>query len=360
MRRFFQLLDSFFLRMEKSLGLLATSILVGLFLIGIAALLSSPRWELFYHGKGFSRLSLAPFDFSQESSLRFRILSPLLGYVLFLKGPLFKYLMLAILGFFYSLLYYFHRRKKHRPSESFGIGMVLALSTLAFFQLYFPGYNDPLSYVLILVALFNRERRVLLMTCLALMLFNHDNTIFLFPFFFLFLLEEDYSLKNLYSKIIFFLPAIALYAAYRLIISSISDPGFDTSYYFNRENLRWTWDHVSEHLWYGIFQAFRSGWIFPLIAIVINVKEKRYKEILLLIVGFIFIISQMFIAFDISRLVGLAFPVLLLSAWRTGKYVGEENFLKILWAVVFLNLFIPSEIVGALEPIPIPPFWIGL
>ncbi len=357
MNRFFQSIDRFCLRLEDKLGQGLTSVVVGLILLGLAALFCSPRWELFFHGKGFSRLSLAPFDFSIESSLRFRILSPLLGYILFLKGALFKYLMLAALAGFHMLVYLFHRRKDFSPAEALGIGLLLSMSTLSFFQLYFPGYTDPVSYILILILLFYRERNWTVMICLTLLIFNHDNTIFLFPFLFLFLFGKDFSFGRLRETLLLFMPAIILYGIYRLVLGAISEVGFDTTYYFAAENLRWTWDHVSEHLVEGVFQAFRLGWILPVIALLINVKGKRHNENLLLISCFIFVVSQFFIAYDISRLSGLAFPLIIISGWRLKASLKPSVFVRLLWTAAFVNLFIPSLCIGALEPIPYPPFW---
>jgi len=357
MKRFFESIDTVFLRLEKKWGLVWLSIVVGLLVLGFAALFTTPRWELFYHGKGFARLSMAPFDLSVESSLRYRILAPLLGYVLFLKGSLFKYLMLAFLAAFYSLLYLFHRKKGFSPTNSLGIGILLSLSTLSFYQLYFPGYNDPVSYVLILILLFYREHRAIVITCLALLLFNHDNTIFLFPFFFLFLIGTEYKFSSALRTFLLFIPAILSYASYRYIISSISEIDFDTAYYFDPENLRWTRDHVSEHLAEGIFQSFRLGWIFPILAILIYVTKKNYKNVLMFLVGFVFVTTQFIIAYDISRLMGLAFPLIILSAWTVRDRFGPKVFNNLIWTVVFINLFIPSLCIGALEPIPYPPFW---
>lgn len=357
MKRFFQSIDNFCLRLERKLGLGLTSILFGLILLGLAALFTSPRWELFYHGKGFSRLSLAPFDFSIESSLRYRILSPLLGYILFLKGEQFKYLMLGFLALFHCLVYFFHRIKAFSPSESLGIGMLLSLSTLSFYQLYFPGYNDPVSYVLVLILLFKRNNKFIVQLCLVLLLFNHDNTIFLFPFLFLYLLEEDYSFSNILKCLKLFFPGVILYIMYRVIISSFVEVGFNTSYYFDQQNLRWTWDHVLDHLHEGIFQAFRVAWILPIIAIIVNAREGKYKEIILLTLGFIFIISQFLIAYDISRLTGLAFPLILVSSWRIREYYGSNISNSLIWLIILVNLFVPSLCIGALEPLPYPPFW---
>lgn len=357
MGRFFQCIDDFFLRLESKWGLGPVSILTGVFLLGLAALFSSPRWELFYHGKGFSVLSTGPFDFTLESSLRYRILGPLLGYILFLKGNLFKYLMLAFLAVFHMLLYFLNRKRAFSPSESLGIGTLLSLSTLSFFQLYFPGYTDPISYVLILLILYHRENKWMLMICLTLLLFNHDNTLFLFPFLFLFILKEDYSKIKLLQTIKIFIPTIVLYGIYRVAINSVTEVDFDTSYYFDPGNLRWTWDHVSEHLAEGIFQAFRLTWLFAIIALYINIRERRFKEIILLFVCFVFVIAQFFIAYDISRLSGLAFPIILIGMWRIKEYYGSLVFKKLLWLIILLNFFIPSLCIGALEPIAYPPFW---
>ena len=48
-----------------------------------------PSAEVQFHGILFSRLSIAPFDFSEENPTRFRILSPLLAHVIGLSGRYF-------------------------------------------------------------------------------------------------------------------------------------------------------------------------------------------------------------------------------------------------------------------------------
>ncbi|HNS11967.1 MAG TPA: hypothetical protein PKM97_05090 [Bacteroidia bacterium] len=357
MKRFFETIDTLVHRLEKKWGLFLPGLLIGLIVLGLAALFTTPRWELFYHGKGFARLSMAPFDLSVESSLRYRILAPVLGYVLFLKGELFKYLMLGFLAAFLVLLYYFHRKKGFSPANCIGITMLLSFSTLSFYQLHFPGYSDPVSYVLILIVLFYKDRRNVVMTCLTLLLFNHDNTVFLFPFFFIFLLGNEYKLTTAFKTFLLFVPAVLLYASYRSIINSVSEVDFNTSYYFDPENLRWTRDRVSEHLAEGIFQAFRLGWVLPILAMLLYISKRNFKDVLILIVGFVFIASQFFIAYDISRLMGLAFPLIILSAWTIRDAYGTKIFNNLTWTLVFINLFIPSLCIGALEPIPYPPFW---
>ncbi len=352
--------DRILLRLENITGLTLTGMLTSLILLGLCTLFAGPRWDLFYHGKGFSELSEAPFDLTFDSSLRYRILAPLMGYLLFLKGPMFKYFMLAVHVVFLSLVYILNRRKGLSPLESFSISALLAFSTLSFYQLYFPGYTDPLSYLILLILLFFYRRPVVAGIFLTLLLFNHDNTLFLFPFLFLFFLEGNYSLGKISGTLRLFIPPLIVYAAYRFFISAQSDTGFDMSYYFNRENLRWTWDHVGENLWFGIFQAFRLAWVFPLLALLIDLKEKRYAEILLILSCLVCVNLQFVIAYDISRLAGLSFPVILFSLWRIREYAGSRIFIRLTFLVFILNLFVPAYCVGALEPMHYPSLWWSL
>lgn len=344
---------------EMRFGRFGAALIFGFFLLVAAAFLTTPRWGLYYHGRGFANLSMAPFDFTQESGLRYRILTPLVGYLLFLKGPLLKYLMLFVLGLFFTVVYYFQRGKNYAPTESFGITALLSFSTLSFYQYHFPGYNDPFSFLLMGILLFTYRNRLWAGILLSLLLFNHDNTVFVMPFFFLLMTEGDRSLSGLWRTARVFIAAILPYVAYRFYISAHAPVDFDTGYYFDKGNLFWTYDHVSEYLGQGIFQAFKLSWIFPLLALVIDWKEKRFREIVLLLVLFVGVTAQMIIAYDISRLMGWAFPAILMGAWRVRDYSGEKKFNRLLWLVILLNCFIPSYCIGALEPIPYPPFWLS-
>ncbi|MCC7232199.1 MAG: hypothetical protein IT242_04595 [Bacteroidia bacterium] len=345
------------IHLKKSFKMVSTVVLVGAFALSVAGLFTTVRWNLYYHGLGFARLSTHPFDLSTESGLRYRILTPLLGYLTFLKGPLLKYLTLCILGVFLGLCYHYSRRQQFSHSESLGITLTLAFTTLVSYQLYFPGYNDSLSYLLILLFLNYYNRPMHAGLILMLLLFNHDNNIFLFPFFFLLMTGRSLSIRKAGQSILVIAIAGIPYFIYRLIIGKLVPVDFDTNYYFTSVNLFWTWDHVKYFLGMGIFQAFRLFWVYPVLAVLIFIFRKQWHETLLFLVCFLFVLSQMIIAFDISRLVGLAFPLLLLSFPVVKNKFGEKTFRRLLWSVFVLNLLVPSYCVGALEPIPLPPFW---
>ncbi len=352
MDKIFLTIDGIFRKAESSLGRLTVSIFLGLSLLFIAELIYSVRFETFYHGNGFTRLSLHPFEMEGENDLRFRILSPLLGYILYLRGPSFKFLMLFVLAVFFGLIYFFSRKKSFSPTEALGITMLLVFSTLAFYQLYFPAYTDPTSFLLILLFM-NFYRNIKTATLLLmLLLFNHENTIFLFPFFFLLMMNGDMKSGNFTKTILAFLIAGIPYIIYRKIISSHAEVNFTFSYYFDAGNMKWTREHVLPHLLQGIFQAFRLAWILPIIAIGVDIYEKRYKEILLMCTVFFFVLLQLVIAWDISRLVGFSFPVILIAASRLHAFLGTKKFLLIVYSIFILNFFVPAYCIGALDPIP--------
>ena len=357
MDKIFSSIDSFIEKAEQSLGKVSLTILVGLLFVFFASMVSAIRLETFYHGNGFTRLSVHPFEMESENDLRFRILSPLLGHVLFFRGSAFKYFMLFILGLFFGMIYYFQRKEKFTPSEAIGITALCAFSTLSFYQLYFPAYTDPLSFLLILLFMFNYRNIYYATLLLTLMLFNHENTLFLFPFFFLLSTNGNYNLKNLLKSSFHFLIAIIPYFIFRKIISSQAEIAFNFSYYFNPQNMQWTREHVMPHLLSGFFQAFRLSWVFPLAAIVVNIYEKRYHELILISVVIVFVLAQLTIAWDISRLIGMAFPVILISAGRIRTFVGISKFLWLIYSVILINFFIPAYCIGALDPIPYTPLW---
>jgi len=355
----FQKTDRVLFKAEERIGKWPVALLTGLFFLLLAGLLTTPRFTPEHHGLGFTRLSQHPFDFSTNEDLRFRILSPLLGYLFFFRGVMFKYLMLIFLVIFYGIIYRAQRKNNLRPSEAVGLIALLAFSTLSFYQLYFPAYNDPLSFILILCCLLFYKNNLLKFLFPALMLFNHENTIFLFPFFWILFLDGDYRISNIFRQTLLLSVSVIPYIFYREWILTKQTVEYDLAYYFDPKNVRWTQEHVFPHLLSGIFQAFKLSWILPVIAIGIDLKEKRFSEIFLLLTCFVFVVSQMLIAYDISRLMGMCFPMIIIAALRIRTHWGSEKFLSLVYILVLVNLFIPSYCIGALEPIPYAPFWMG-
>ena len=357
MEKFFLQVDIRLEKAEQRFGMWLFVIIIGLIFLLASALVTALRFELVHHGRGFTQLSMHPFNFSDTNDLRYRILSPLLGYLLFFRGEAFKYFMLFILAVFLGLIYFFNRKDNYRPSEAIFFTILAAFSTLAFHQLYFPAYNDPLSYVLIILLMYFFKKPVWNIVLLSLLLFNHENSFFLFPFFFLLFLDGNFSMKNIIQNSWRFILAIIPYLLYRKFVAFHQPVEYSLAYYFDPHNMQWTREHVLPNLAEGVFQAFRLFWIFPLLAIGLDIYQKRFFEVILILAITIFVFSQFFIAYDISRLSGLAFPAVLIGAKRVRHYLGYKNFLSFFTIVIILNFLIPSIYIGALEPIPLKPFW---
>lgn len=344
---------------ESSLaGAVSGFIISVILLVGVTAF-SQMNFIAAHHGREYTMLSEQPFNFAQNNDLQLRILSPLIANLLFLRGPLFKYFMLFVLCVFFSAIYIFFRKKDFSLNASIITTAALAFSTLTFYQLYFPAYTDPGSFLLIILLMLFYKNRIAAPVLLSLLLFNHESNVFLFPFFFVLMSNGDYSLKNLLWTLLAFVIACIPYYLYRSFIISHVQLNFTLGYYLDPANMQWTRDHVLPNLANGIFQAFRLVWLIPIAAVLINLYEKRFYELLLILSAIIFVMLQFFVAYDISRLAGLAFPSIIIGAIRVRQFLGERKFV-ILMSLIFIgNFFIPAYCVGALEPIPYAPGWLN-
>jgi hypothetical protein len=350
---------SFLGKLENSLTKTGFALLLSVVLLISVAAVSHMNFKTVHHGNEYTMLSEQPFNFEQNNDLQLRILSPLTAYFLFMRGSLFKYFMLAILCFFLMMVYLLFRKKDFSIAESLGMTAILAFSTLSFHQFYFPAYTDPGSYLLILLFLMSYRNGFASTLLLSLMLFNHESTIFLFPFFFLLKADGKLDAGNLLRISLQFVLAFIPYYLYRKFIESHVELNFTLSYYFDPANMQWTRDHVLPNLAKGIFQSFRIAWIIPLVAICIDVYEKRFKELSLMLFVIIFVMLQFFVAYDISRLAGLAFPAIISGSIRMRDFLGTKKFTITLAIIFILNLFIPSYYVGALEPFPYGTGWLN-
>ncbi len=100
----FSALDRRLLSLEQRWSLPVLALILGAAVLALSALGTSPQFVPVHHGKWYTVLSNNPFDWSDNYNLRFRILAPFLGYVLFLRGPLFPWFMLSLLAEIYQTL----------------------------------------------------------------------------------------------------------------------------------------------------------------------------------------------------------------------------------------------------------------
>src|ERR1035437_1817416 len=144
-RNFLSKLDTNLLTLELKLGPYITSLIVAFVLLCMAAIYVTPAFAPMQLGRGYASLSINPFDFSKQNNLRFRILTPVLAYMVGLRGSLYIIFPLIIALFFLSAIFYYLRRQSS-PAESFLITTLICFSSPILFLLHFQGYVDVTSY----------------------------------------------------------------------------------------------------------------------------------------------------------------------------------------------------------------------
>jgi hypothetical protein len=343
--------------LEHRLTLPVVALIAGSLLLALSALGTSPQFTLMHHGKWYAVLSNNPFDWSDNYNLRFRILGPLLGFLLFLRGPLFPWFMLGLLAVFFALVYGYCRKAGWRAADVMGLLLLLAFSTLTFYTWSFPGYTDSLTYVLLTLAWFSPPRMWIRTFLLSALLFNHEQTVFLFPLFFLLWKPSGWNAKSWLVHATLFVAAAIPYFLYRQFIHSISPVEYTVGYYFDPGNLAWTHEHVKDKWVFGLFQSFRLSWVFVLAGLLLALRDREWRNALFILLPVALAASQYYFAYDLSRLGGLAFP----SFFVAGDQIRKQApgwFVPLVAVLVLANLFVPAYCVGALDPLWYGPFWL--
>ncbi|MES2141075.1 MAG: hypothetical protein V4511_15315 [Bacteroidota bacterium] len=330
--------------LEQRCGIYFTSLIIAFLLLCIAAIYVTPAMAPMQLGRGYAALSIAPFDFSEQNYLRYRILTPFLAYCVGLRGSLYILFPLIISLFFLSTIY-FYIRKTHKASESLLITMLICFSTPVLFLLHFQGYVDITSYLLILLIIFFIKKPFICIIFLSLLLLNHASNIFSIPFLFFYYYKNspDKLKSTIYSITGIGLAFIPFYC-YRNYISAYS--GIEYHFETYRSQIIENINTVASHFLIGVFFAFKLFWLIVLFALYYYWKEKNNQQLLLFVVIIIPSFAQMLLASDTSRFIGSAFPAILFGAIKLKEQWGTELFLKRTFYLILINFLIPQYYVG--------------
>lgn len=335
---------TFLLYLEQKFGIYFSSLIVAFILLCIAAIYVTPSIAPMELGRGYASLSIDPFDFSEQNNLRYRILTPFMAYCLGLRGSLYIVFPLIIALLFLSGIY-FYIRKTQAPAESLLITMLVCFSSPILFLLHFQGYVDATSYLLILLMIIFIKKIFVWVPLMALLLLNHESNLFIIPgLFYFYYINTPNTTKAVFFAIFGFALAFIPFWLYRNYINEVSPVDYNFEMYYSqiKENIK----SIVVYFPIGFFYAFKLFWLFPMLAIYYLWKEKNQQQLLfytLLIVG---VLSQLLFASDTSRLIGLAFPVILFSALKIKQQWGTELFLKRTFYLILINFLIPQYYVG--------------
>ena len=184
---------------EQKLGVYLSALFIAFVLLCLAAIYVTPALSAIGHqGAEYTQLSISPFNFSVESNLRCRILTPLLAYSLGFRGPLYIIFPLIVSLLFLSVIFYY-LRKTRTTLESLFITMLICFSTPILFLLHYAGYTDITSYLLILLTIIYIRKPILCMIFLSLLFLNHESNLFILPaLLYFYYINNEGKKTNLY------------------------------------------------------------------------------------------------------------------------------------------------------------------
>jgi hypothetical protein len=266
-------------------------------------------------GKFYVLLASHPFDVDRNV-VGFRILTPLISWAVGLRGDLLIVTNLVFAALLLGMVYRYFADRCPRPGDALLAALTLTYSLVTLTSVYYGGYTDSLTYVLLFTMWWGRRRRVLFHLCFLLGLLNRESVAFLVPWFaYLTLREVRPWWRAALDLTIGFGAAFGLYAAFRSWISHGQQIKYTTGFYLSplaADPLHWIRKSLA-FWWLGWLSVFKLLWVFPVAAGVAawraGERHLVYSMLLLMVCS----LAQMAIAFDSSRMLTMAFPVMVLA-----------------------------------------------
>jgi hypothetical protein len=349
-------------KIEAFLGCWGAGLLIGICTLVAAAIYVTPALHCVNHGCTYEELSSAPFAFASDNVMKSRLLTAALAYLIFLKGRLFIVFPLLLSVLLLASIYWFHRRRlKFASVSALLIVLVIAFSTPLLFLLHFQGYTDVTSYLLIFLAMQLMDTRFAQFwpVLFGLAILNHESSTFVAPF----LLVLSWSKRGWRFPLLDCATlGLCLLGAFGLFrhIHLQGNAGFSLPFYLSTGHVNYILGHTLKMLPIGIFMAFKLFWCLPLMASAVLFKRKDYKTCALVLLPIPCALGQLLIADDTSRLLGLAFPSMLLAGAVLHRAWGEGAFSKRLLSLFLWNLLVPQYYVGQEIAVPMLPLPISL
>lgn len=345
--------SQFLEKCETRYGILPAALLASCITLGAACLYVWPKTQPAYHGLDYSALSTHIFNLDFPSDQRFRVLSPLLGWLTGLTGDLFKIIPWIFQVLFLAAVYYEFRRKAHGISLSLLATAIMGFSCTTFIPLISPGYVDPATYCFAFLAFSRMDRPIHSALFWGLALLNHESVLFLFPGLILAFRMRTPLLKNTLRYGIWILLASAPYFLYRIGVGQYSRVHFSTEFYFSRDNIQDCLRVTLPLAPLAAFLAFRLFWFFPAYAFIRSWKNSRTSQSAFFLISFLCIAAQLVIAYDSTRLFCLAFPLVLMGMEVLAQEMGQKAIARKGWILFGFNLLILPAFTGRDQVFPL-------
>lgn len=329
--------DALLERWYARVGLWTGSTLIAIALMFVVFHYVLGSTKTFSHGELYTALSQDPFDLSRSNALRTRILAPLIGWVFHLRGPLFVLVPWIFLAGLLALVNVWSRREGAGPTLGLSLVLAIAFSPVTMHSLIGPGYIEAVSYFLVGMALMNARNAIPSCVYMALAVMAHEASAFLMPALLMAGLRGSPAmmwLRRIALLGMFLLP----YAAYRWWVVQFDHGVYSMTYYFSVQNVKACLAVGPLATAMGVFAVFRLHWLVLLVPLFKNgLHDGRVRWALLLLIS---VGMTLFIAYDTTRMLCWAFPLLVIGVVELGKCVGRNKAVALLLAAWILNFMI--------------------
>lgn len=316
-------LDSCIERLEHRFGPRTWAMILAAILMIAAAIYSRPAIHTSALGTAYAQLASNPFG-TAPNPVGYRILTPLISYCIGLRGELIIVTNLLFAGLFIFLIYRYFRKVSPRPGDAFLAAATITFSLVTLTTLYYGGYCDSLTYLIIFLMWRTRKRAVLFYLLLFLGLVNRESIAFLIPWFaFLTYQEATSNRRWMIESVIGLSLSLGLYLVFRESMMAGRTVMYSSDFYLKpmlSDPLIWIRRSVLN--WpIGLFSVFKLMWAAVVVAAVALWQEGRRREVSSFILLLLCAGTQLAVAYDTSRLLTMGFMVMILSL----DYLFKEN-----------------------------------
>jgi hypothetical protein len=350
-------LEAGLLTLEARLGRGGAAAALALVTLALAAAWARPSLTPINHGAMYARLADAPLAFEEDNWVQYRILTPLVAHALHLRGQAYLLLPPIVLLALLASVYLHYRRRGWSAPTAAGLMAALAFSMPVLFPLHASGYVDPTSTLLLFWCFALPGRPAVQGLLFGLAVFNHESALAAAPWLLLTPRRDERPVSRLLVFLGVAAVALGAYAAWRGYVAEHVAVRFTSDFYLRPERILKNLARVEAIAPLGAFLAFRLLWFFPLGALVDGWLERRWRSVLWLLAVLLGAASQILLAHDVSRLMGLAFPAVLYGCEAFGERYGEERLTRWLWALVLLNFLVPAYDLTPAGLVPLLPYW---
>lgn len=330
--------------LEARVGVFVTAILVGIACFFVAMIYVRPDLVPMVHGLAYARLASNPFPIGESNLAGFRILTPLISYLIGLRGYAIVFTNYIFASLLISIVYYHTRSRGISPFYALLCSLTIALTAPTIGTLAMGGYTDSLTFLLLGVGYFYRRRPWIFWISFGLGLFNREAILFLLPWLILLRWQETRNVGRLLLEVVpSVVVTIGIYWLFRNWMADRMEVEFGLRYYLvpllNDPLHFWRMSFGYQTL--GFLTVFKLLWVVPMAAVYYAWRKHDFALLLSLLFLVACAYAQFLVAFDSTRLFSMAFPCMLI-AWEVLIPRNRYQIKQWIFPLLLINVLIPN------------------